>query len=465
MDRRSVDRFYDSTAMIGIAPRVYRPRLIAVINRGRALAAPPSKRPSGGDHRQIAEVGQNVHLIPVATHLADSCDVPGSPAFTVEDDDGDQVTKHRPTVLVAGLGDTGVLVATRLSRSCHVIGVSTRPALVSGQELGTRLIDLPRWKRTYLVPYRRFRRLDAIEFVHGRITSTDLEDSNVTITSTDGTIRRIDYDAFVIATGVSNGFWRHDRLEDLAGIDESMDSVNAQLSAASTIAVVGGGATGVSVADNLARRGGAQVHLFHSGDEPLPGFHPDVRSWIVHRLTSDGVIVHPHHRAEVPEGFLGDALTTEPIEWSSGQDPFTADVVLWAVGAVRPHTSFLPAAILDEEGFVKVDGNLRVPGATNVFAVGDVAASDPLRSSARNWGYRVIVANVSALLRGRSSRFRTYRPAPYRWGSLLGLQSDGLTVVQPNGRRVRIPRPIAQRLLLGTFVQRVLYGGLRRTGA
>jgi hypothetical protein len=104
-----------------------------------------------------------------------------------------------------------------------------------------------------------------------------------------------------------------------------------------------------------------------------------------------------------------------------------------------------------------------VTGRSKVFAVGDVAASDPLRSSARNWGYRVIVANVGALLADREPKFRTFKPAPYRWGSLLGLQSDGLTVVQPNGKRVRIPRPIAQRLLLGTFVQRVLYGGLRRT--
>jgi NADH dehydrogenase FAD-containing subunit len=363
-------------------------------------------------------------------------------------------------VVVAGLGDTGVLVATRLSRSCHVIGISTRPALVSGQELGTRLTDLPRWKRTYLVPYRRFRRLDAIDFIHGRIAETDLAGSSVEIETAAGETRRIDYDAFVIATGVSNGFWRHDRIEDLASIDNSMRSVNQQLAAASTIAVIGGGATGVSVADNLARRGGAQVHLFISGEQPLPDFHPDVRSWIMRRLQSDGVVVHTGHRAVVPGA---DALTTEPVEWSSGQEPFRADVVLWAVGAVHPHTAFLPSDVLDNDGFVLVDEHLRVPGHSNLFAVGDVAASDPLRSSARNWGYRVIVGNVRALLAGRESKFRSYKPAPYRWGSLLGLQSDGLTVVQPNGKRVRIPRPIAQRLLLGTFVQRVLYGGLRRS--
>ncbi len=375
------------------------------------------------------------------------------------------MTRQRPTVLVAGLGDTGVLVATRLARSCHVIGVSTRPALVSGQELGTRLTDLPRWRRTYLVPFRRFRRLDAIDLVHGRIMHTDLSSSTVEVETASGDHRTISYDTFIIATGVSNGFWRHDQIEDLGTIEDSLGAVNDRLASASTIAVVGGGATGVSVADNLARRGGAGVHLFHTEDEPLPGFHPDVRRWITHRLMTDGVVVHPQHRAQVASGFIGDTLTTDPIEWSSGQAPFVADIVLWAIGAARPHTSFLPSTVLDDGGFVQVNTHLRVPGFPNVFAVGDVAASDPLRSSARNWGYRVIVANVRAHLSGRDTKFRTFKPAPYRWGSLLGLQSDGLTVVQPNGRRIRIPRPIAQRLLLGTFVQRVLYGGLRRAGS
>ena len=97
------------------------------------------------------------------------------------------------------------------------------------------------------------------------------------------------------------------------------------------VLVIGGGATGVSVADNLARRGGSDVHLFHSGEQPLPGYHPRARSWIVRRLTDDGVTLHPDHRAVMPPGFAGDRLTTEPIEWSTGQPPFTADVALWAV--------------------------------------------------------------------------------------------------------------------------------------
>lgn len=362
---------------------------------------------------------------------------------------------------MAGLGDTGVLVATRLARHHDVVAVATRPALVSGQELGHRLTEPDRWRRSYLVPHPRFRRLDRVRVLHGRVRSADLDRREVRVERPGLGVVVEPYDVLVIATGTSNGFWRHDRVEDLGDVEAELASVAERLAGAATVAVVGGGATGVGVADNLARRGGATVHLFHSGDEPLPGYHPKVRRWITGRLLADGVVVHPGHRAALPEGFRGDRLTTEPIRWSSGQPPFAADVTLWAVGGVRPHSDFLPGEVLDADGFVQVDEHLRMPGHPEVFAVGDVAASDPHRSSARNWGWRVVVANVEALARGRAQRLRRFHAPEHRWGSVLGLQDEGLIVVQPDGRRVRIPRPLAERLLFRGFVERYLYGGLR----
>ena len=370
-------------------------------------------------------------------------------------------SQRKPRVVVAGLGDVGVLVATRLSRRCEVVAISTRPALVSGQELGNRLTDPTSWRRTYLVPYLRFRRLDRVRQLQGRIISADLDGDSAEIELSDGTTIIEPYDIFIIATGASNGFWRHDRVEDIETTEAGLASVADELKAAKTIAVVGGGTTGVSVADNLARRGGAEVHLFHSGEQPLPGYHPKARSWITRVLSTDGVVLHPGHRAITPEGFTGDRLTHEPIEWATEQEPFKADVTLWAVGGMRPHSNFLPAEVLDDSGFVNVDEYLRLPGHENVFAVGDVAASDPHRSSARNWGFRVIVANVRAALKG-SKKLKRFHAPEYRWGSILGLQPEGLTVVQPDGRRFRIPRWIAEPLLMRVFVTRYLYGGLRR---
>ena len=367
----------------------------------------------------------------------------------------------QPTVVVAGLGDTGVLVATRLARSCRVIAVTTRPALVSGQELGTRLADAERWKQNYFVPLSRFRRLDNVDVRHGRIASVDPENSMVRVESADGAIDDVRYDALVIATGVTNGFWRNDRVEDVEAAAARIAQDAERLNGARTIAVVGGGATGVSVADNLAQRPGADVHLFFPGDEPLPDHHPSARRWAARTMQRDGVTLHPGYRAAPPDGVVPDHISEGPVEWSTGQTSFDADAVVWAIGQVRPHTGFLPTDVLDAEGFVRVDRHLQVPGYSTVFAVGDVAASDPLRSSARNWGHRVVVTNVSRALRGRASR-RSFRAPRYRWGSVFGLQRNGLTVATASGPRFRVPRRLAEPLLYGAFVTRGLYGGLRQ---
>ena len=122
---------------------------------------------------------------------------------------------RRPRVVVAGMGDTGVLIATRLARSCEVVGISTRPALLSGQELGNRLTDHASWARNYFVPFPRFRRLDHVRTVHGRITSVDFDRSLVHVELAGGAVAIEPFDVLVIATGASNGFWRHDRVENL----------------------------------------------------------------------------------------------------------------------------------------------------------------------------------------------------------------------------------------------------------
>ena len=224
------------------------------------------------------------------------------------------------------------------------------------------------------------------------------------------------------------------------------------------------GRPGSDAADNLARRGGTEVHLFHAGDLPLPGYHPKARRWAVDVLRSDGVHVHPGHRAEVADGFAGDELTEGPVTWSTGQEPFVSDCTVWALGRVRPHSAFLPDEVLDEDGFVRVDEHLRVPGHPEVLAVGDVAATDPNRSSARNWGWRVAVANARVAARGGRGRLRRFRAPAYRWGSVFGLQEPGLVVVQPGGGRFRFPRTVADVLLFRLFVTGYLYRGVRPTG-
>jgi pyruvate/2-oxoglutarate dehydrogenase complex dihydrolipoamide dehydrogenase (E3) component len=131
-----------------------------------------------------------------------------------------------------------------------------------------------------------------------------------------------------------------------------------------------------------------RIDLYFPGDRALGEYHPRIWNRVHRRLTQLGVGVHPGHRAVVPAGFLGEEVTGEPVRWATGQSPARAGAVLWAIGRVQPNTDWLPRELLDERGFVRVTPELRVPGYAGVFAVGDVAATDPLRSSARTVGTR-----------------------------------------------------------------------------
>ncbi|EFQ82378.1 pyridine nucleotide-disulfide oxidoreductase [Aeromicrobium marinum DSM 15272] len=365
-----------------------------------------------------------------------------------------------PRVVVAGLGDSGLLTAIHLARRAEVVGISSRPGLVSGQELGVRLARPHDWVRDYWISFERFRRLDPVRIVHGTLTGLDLDGRSVQVTDADGAAREEPFDVLVIATGVTNGFWRRPDLLTADDVASGLDATHARLAAAASIAVVGGGAAAVSSALNLATRWSEkQVDLYFPGERPLLQHHPRVWRTLRARLVEHGVGLHPGHRAVVPDGFDGDRITEGTIAWSTGQEPVSADAVLWTIGGVRPNTAWLPRSLLDEQGFVAVGPDLRVPGHVGVYAIGDVAATDPLRSSARNRADKLLARNIRAELRGRP--LRAYRPPRGRWGSVVGVQPDGLQVFATDGRAYRFPAWTIRRILQGLIVRRGIYRGIR----
>jgi apoptosis-inducing factor 2 len=365
-------------------------------------------------------------------------------------------------VVIAGLGDTGLLAALHLYPAFDVVGVTPKPCLVSGQELGTRLARPNAWREHFLMSFSRYRRLDGMPVLQGLITRVDTEKRQIAVRTTAGEERELEYDALVIASGVTNGFWRNASVEDSATIDRRIDADAERFARASRIAVLGGGGTGVSAASNLKEAYPTkEVHLFYSQTQVLPSYHPNVRGEVEARLRRQGVVLHPGHRAVLPAGFLGEQLTTGAIEWTTGQPAFHADVTLWAIGPQHPNTGFLPPAMLDASGYVKVDPRLRVPGAASVFAVGDVAATDPNRCSARNGGALTVAHNVRCLLSGREARMKVFEPPRHRWGSILGMQREGMRVFTARGGNVLMPSWFVDRVLFPWVVRRGIYKGVR----
>jgi len=365
----------------------------------------------------------------------------------------------RPRVVVAGLGDTGVLTAIHLARHADVVGISAKPGLVSGQELGLRLARPGEWARDYWITFDRYRKLDRVRIVHGTLARLDLENRTVRVSGADGTESTEPYDALVIATGVSNGFWRRPDLQTADQVDEGVRAKHEQLAAADSVMVIGGGAAAVSAALNVATQWPAkQVDLYFPGDRALAHHHGKVWTVLQGRLRELGVGLHPGHRAELPDGFAGDEITADPVSWSTGQATKKADAVLWTIGKVRPNTGWLPPDLLDDDGFVRVDEHLQVAGHPGVYAIGDVAASDPLRNSARSRADHLLAHNVRAGLTG--GRMKTFTPARRRWGSVVGTQHDSLEVFAPNGSSFKL-RPWSK--LQPLVVRMAIYKGIRRT--
>lgn len=363
-------------------------------------------------------------------------------------------------VVIAGMGDVGVLTAIKLADHADVIGISAKPGLVSGQELGWRLARPDDWARHNWIPFGRFRGLDKVRTVHGTLTGVDLTARTVAVTLPDGSSTEVVYDALVVATGVANGFWRQPTLQTAAQIGADLHGPHEKLAAARSVIVVGGGAAAVSSAAQIATTWpDKRVELYFPGERALAGHHPRTWTTVRRRLHEAGVVLRPGHRADLEPGFIGDELTTGPVRWSTGQPPSTADAVLWAIGRVRPNTGWLPTELLDADGFVRVTPTLQVPGHPEVFAVGDVAATDPLRSSARNRADGLLARNIRAAFEGKP--LRDYRAPKRRWGSVLGIQPDGLEVFAPNGRAFRFPVWAFDRVLMAGIVRWGIYRGVR----
>ncbi|MEZ5205797.1 MAG: FAD-dependent oxidoreductase [Acidimicrobiales bacterium] len=185
------------------------------------------------------------------------------------------------------------------------------PRWSAAKELGRPGGDPDGW-RNFLIPFDDLARLDAVRTVHGSIERIDPDRRIVHVARAAGGRVLLPYDVLVVArvSATASGATIVSRTWPMS--ERGIDEVAQRLAAARTVAVIGGGATGVSVAANLAMRGVVpDVHLFHSGDQPLRLPGADARRRIVAEARRRrGAHRHPGHRAIVPDGFRGERLTS-----------------------------------------------------------------------------------------------------------------------------------------------------------
>lgn len=160
-----------------------------------------------------------------------------------------------------------------------------------------------------------------------------------------------------------------------------------RIKSARSIVVAGAGLTGVELAGELGQEyalaGKKEITLICDKELPLhPKHKREVREMAKKELERLNVKIITNARAT--------SATNSTITLTTASSPsrekravtatttttLQADLFIPTYGTA-PNTSFLPAWMLDADGFVKQDASLRAEAHDNIFAVGDVGSLQP----------------------------------------------------------------------------------------
>ena len=250
--------------------------------------------------------------------------------------------------------------------------------------------------------------------------------------------RTLDYDTLLLATGATHAYFGHDdwapHAPGLKTLDDALEIRRRILLAFEhaeaeddpdlraawlTFAIVGGGPTGVELAGTLAeiarhtlrgefRRADprhARVLLIEAGPRVLSSFPESLSDKARTQLSKLGVEV----RTGAPVSHIDD----EGVRL--GDERIAARTVLWAAGVAASPLARDLGAPLDRVGRVIVQPDLSVPGHSDIFVGGDLAAVQcngkpvpGVAPAAKQMG-RHIASVILARLQGRDTPAFRYR--------------------------------------------------------
>lgn len=276
-------------------------------------------------------------------------------------------TDHR--IVILGAGYTGLLTAVRLARRTRkrdvritLVNPSTRfterlrmHQIAAGQELADhRITDILTGT--------------GVEFVQGRATSIDPAAQQVTVDDT----LTLPYDELIYAlgsstdTGLVPGAADHAwTLNDPRTAHRFAERLNVVAAQGGTVAVCGGGLTGIEAAAEIAEgHPDLRVTLISTG-EPGAMMGDKARAYLYRTLDRLGVTRE-----------IGQPVTKvlpDAIELADGT-LISADLTLWTTGVRVAPLAAQSGIETDARGLITVDQTLRSVSHPNIHAIGDAAA-------------------------------------------------------------------------------------------
>ncbi|KAG5920374.1 hypothetical protein E4U61_007957 [Claviceps capensis] len=221
---------------------------------------------------------------------------------------------------------------------------------------------------------------DKFQFLLGSATGVDVQGKNLTVAArtTGGGTEEISiaYNVLILATGThtkaDSPYKSRGTTEDTK---EALHQMQARVKDAKTIVVAGAGPTGVELAGEIADGYGSskKVILLTGSASVLNGYTSRMITNATKYLGILGVEIRTSSIVETTNA-LPDGKTE--IVFATGQK-LTTDVYIPTYGVV-PNSSYLPANMLDERGFIDVNDCLVVKGANDVYAIGEVSNCEPM---------------------------------------------------------------------------------------
>ncbi|MFE3446950.1 NAD(P)/FAD-dependent oxidoreductase [Nocardia sp. NPDC059180] len=276
-------------------------------------------------------------------------------------------TTHR--VVIVGAGYTGMLAAVRLAR--RTSGRDVRITLINPSVRFTeRLRSHQIAAGQELADHRIPDLLDGtgIEFVQGRATAIDPRARRVTVDSA----TTLPYDELIYALGsradthrvpgVVEHAWT---LDDPRRAHEFSEQLATIAAGGGTVAVCGGGLTGIEAATEIAEsHPGVHVTLISNG-EPGAMMGERARAYLNRALDRLGIA----RRIGTPVS----KVLPDAVELADGE-LVPADLTLWTAGVQVAPLATEAGIATDDRGLVLVDPTLRSLSHPEIHAVGDAAA-------------------------------------------------------------------------------------------
>lgn len=321
-------------------------------------------------------------------------------------------TARRHDIVVLGGGYTGMTAALTTAWRTHrhggrVVLVNPRPQFVER----LRMHQLASGQRL-----TEFRIPDIIAgsvvgFVQGTATGIDTAARQVTLANPDGT-RTLRYDTLLYAIGSMTDTSTVPGVDEHAYTFTNVDLAKrfaielTALPPAATVAVCGGGLTGIEAATEIAETNPDLRVVLVSRDEPGSMMGERARAHLNRALQRLGI--------QVRSGVGIAKVLPDAVELAGGE-LIPCHLRLWTAGVRVAPLAAEAGIATDERGRIITDPTLRSVSHPSVYAVGDAAA---IRQS-----YGVIhgtcqsgIPSGAYVAEAISRRLRGKRPKPFRFG-------------------------------------------------